>query len=150
MSLERCMDFSNTFLESSSIFLKKTVDNQVLDHNDMTARECALEVISSKLQQNAINDITQSTMNWVNSGFDGRPAYVTNPFSVLRTTKEQVVDSVIFGDHLYYIDPDQELDLKFAINQHFFGRQQVGELSYRPKLDREITLNEQGTRELFS
>ena len=150
MSLERCMDFSNTFLESSSIFLKKTVDNQVLDHNDMTARECALEVISSKLQQNAMNDITQSTMNWVNSGFDGRPAYVTNPFSVLRTTKEQVVDSVIFGDHLYYIDPDQELDLKFAINQHFFGRQQVGELSYRPKLDREITLNEQGTRELFS
>ena len=150
MSLERCMDFSNTFLESSSIFLKKTVDNQALDHNDMTARECALEVISSKLQQNAINDITQSTMNWVNSGFDGRPAYVTNPFSVLRTTKEQVVDSVIFGDHLYYIDPDQELDLKFAINQHFFGRQQVGELSYRPKLDREITLNEQGTRELFS
>src|SRR3990167_52156 len=43
------------------------------------AKEYGLDSIATIVAKNIIKKLTAQTVNWINSGFKGNPAYVTNP-----------------------------------------------------------------------
>gem|GEM_PF-4928124 len=98
------------------------------------------------MQQEVLQKVSKSTIDWVNSGFDGRPAYMTDPYDVLRSTTERVVEDVIYGNEtLKFVASDFELPLKFAINDYYFNKN-PGELNYQPV----STLDESDENAAFS
>ena len=133
----------------SSVAASNWLNTAISGHSPQmnnSAKERALASISGAMKQEVVQKVNKSTIDWVNNGFDGKPAYMTDPYSVLRTTTEKVVEDVVYGDYsLKHISPDFELPLKFAINDYYFG-QKPGELSYQPV----STVNKYEDDEVFS
>ncbi len=142
ISPQECQLYSNAKIVSSTASLYSPFDNSNQEINSLSsqkAKECALMSISNTMKKQVVNKVSQSVINWINSGFDGKPVYVTDPYQVFRSVKEQVVDEVIYGGKtLKYISPDDELSLKFALNNYYFTGKKRGELSYQPKPDKDL------------
>ncbi len=45
-----------------------------------------------------MQNLTEATVNWINNGFNGNPAYVANIGNFLQQTGNQVVGNVLFND----------------------------------------------------
>ncbi len=96
-------------------------------------KECILNSIKTSLKKEVLGKLSSSTINWINSGFDGRPVYMTDPYKVFKSVKEKVVEDVIYNNkNLESLHPDFELPIKFALNQYFFSKEK-GDLGYKPK-----------------
>lgn len=60
-----------------------------------TAKSTVLDGLLWAVAKQGANEIMQQTINWVNSGFDGEPAFVTNPESFLRDIGENQFRDVV-------------------------------------------------------
>ena len=54
-------------------------------------KEFGLDSIAWQLANKIVAGITASTVNWINSGFNGNPAYVTNPEQFFTNVADQTV-----------------------------------------------------------
>ncbi len=70
----------------------------------------------------AINQITNSVVNWINSGFTGSPSFVQNPTAFFQQTADQAAGAFIQGSALSFLCSPFQLQIKIAIAQSYANR----------------------------
>lgn len=61
-------------------------------------KEYALDAVAGQVMNLVIQRITASTVNWINSGFKGSPAFVTNPEAFFADIGDKAAGQYIFKD----------------------------------------------------
>ena len=74
------------------------------------------------LARAAIQQITNDTVNWINSGFNGKPAYVTDFNKFFSDVSDQAAGSVIQGGDLAFLCSPFQLQVRVAIAQSYARR----------------------------
>lgn len=78
-------------------------------------KEGALDKIAWTLAKLAIQQITRSTVNWINSGFNGNPAFIGDPKSYFSDLADQVAGQFIQGSELGFICSPFQLQIRRAL-----------------------------------
>ncbi len=63
--------------------------------NALVIKGYALDPLAWAIAKSVLNSVIASTVKWINSGFSGSPAFVTNINSTLQTTSNSVANSFI-------------------------------------------------------
>lgn len=67
-----------------------------------------------------IQNITQSTVNWIKSGFQGNPSFIGDPAGVLQNTADQAIGEMIFRDPaLNFLCSPFQIQVKLALGLQF-------------------------------
>lgn len=77
---------------TSSLLGQATGEVPVADNSANTKESC-LDAIAYTAAKIVLSKITQSTLNWINSGFDGSPTFVQDPGSFFKSIADQQVSS---------------------------------------------------------
>ncbi len=80
----------NTMLETAPTAVKRTVDTTMLQVKNYVLDGLAWSVAKIMLQQ-----VTASVVNWINTGFQGSPAFLTNPGAFFADTADQITGAFI-------------------------------------------------------
>lgn len=78
-------------------------------------KEITLDGIASGLAKLILKSITQSILTWINSGFQGSPAFVTDLKQFLLDRADQVAGDFIYGSELDFLCSPFALDVKIAL-----------------------------------
>lgn len=81
---------TNTMLETAPSAIKRTADTTMLQVKGYVLDGLAWTVAKIMLQQ-----VTASVVNWINSGFEGSPAFLTNPGAFFADTADQITGAFI-------------------------------------------------------
>lgn len=69
-----------------------------------------------------LQQITASVVNWINSGFNGSPAFVQNPSQFLQQTADNIAGSYIKSSALSFLCSPFQLQIRIAIAQSYANR----------------------------
>jgi hypothetical protein len=83
--------------------------------NTLFIKEITLDGIASGLAKLILKSITQSILTWINSGFEGSPAFVTDLEQFLLDRADQVAGDFIYGSELDFLCSPFQLDVKIAL-----------------------------------
>jgi len=79
-----------------------------------------LQTLAKLAAMQLIQNIVQSTINWIRSGFQGSPSFVGNPASLLVNTADQTIGEMIFRDPaLNFLCSPFQLQVKLALGLQF-------------------------------
>jgi len=81
-----------------------------------------LDCVTKALAQIAIDKITNDTVNWINSGFNGQPAFVQDYNKFFNDVADQAAGSVIEGSNLSFLCSPFQLQVRIAIAQSYARR----------------------------
>lgn len=94
--------------------------SQSISQASLLFKEMALDGIFHGLAKMVLNSMTQSLLNWINSGFQGSPAFVTNLGEMLRERADQIAGDFIYNDPaLNFLCSPFQLDVKVALAQSY-------------------------------
>ncbi len=74
----------------SSLRNKVSMEVSVADNKNNSKESCG-DAIAFSLSKLALQKVTESTLNWVNSGFSGNPFYVQDPSSYFKSIESEQV-----------------------------------------------------------
>lgn len=77
------------------------------------------ECLTRTLGRLAVQKITESTVNWINSGFDGKPAYVQDFGKFFSDVADNAAGDFIQGSGLAFLCSPFQLQVKIAIAQSY-------------------------------
>ena len=101
----------------TSDFVNQTVTSGTL------AKECLLDGIAIQLRETLIRKVTDSIVNWINSGFDGAPAFVENIDEFLLDTTDEAFGEFIHNDENFgFLCSPFQLNVRFALALGFAAR----------------------------
>jgi len=84
--------------------------------NAFYIKEFTLDGIAYGLAKMVIKSMTQSIVNWINSGFQGSPAFVTDLQQYLRDQVDRAIGDFIYNDpDLNFLCSPFQLDVKIAL-----------------------------------
>lgn len=87
------------------------------------AKECILDGIGIAIREALIRKITSATVEWINSGFEGSPAFVTNMGDFLLDTADEAFGSFIYEEtNFAFLCSNIQLDVRFALALSYAGR----------------------------
>jgi hypothetical protein len=69
-----------------------------------------------------LQQITTSVVNWINSGFNGSPAFVQNPSQFLQQTADKIAGDYIKSSALSFLCSPFQLKVRIAIAQSYANR----------------------------
>lgn len=69
-----------------------------------------------------LQQITASVVNWINSGFNGSPAFVQNPSLFLQQTADQIAGNYVKSSALSFLCSPFQLQIRIAIAQSYAYR----------------------------
>jgi len=78
-------------------------------------KEFTLDGIASGLAKLILKSITQSILTWINSGFQGSPAFVTDLKQFLLDRADLAAGDFIYGSELGFLCSPFQLDVKIAL-----------------------------------
>ncbi len=81
-----------------------------------------LSCIARTIAKVAIQQITISVVNWINSGFTGSPSFVTNPTAFFANVADNAAGQFIRGSQLAFLCSPFQLQVKIAIAQSYANR----------------------------
>lgn len=83
----------------------------------MQFKEFVLDGIAGMFAKQIIHQITQSVVNWINSGFEGSPSFVTNPSSFFLDLADQETGRFLakYGGPLTNLCSPFSIDLRIAL-----------------------------------
>ncbi|HVZ76010.1 MAG TPA: hypothetical protein VG934_01925 [Candidatus Paceibacterota bacterium] len=84
-----------------------------------------LTCVTKALARAAIQQITNDTVNWINSGFDGQPAFVQDYNKFFNDVSDEAAGSVIQGGDLAFLCSPFQLQVRVAIAQSYARRNQA-------------------------
>lgn len=102
----------NTLSEISNAITAKALGS-------LTLKEFALDQIAWNIAQKALNEITSSMIEWINSGFNGKPGFVTNLEDHLLSVADDVVDEFISGGELDTLCQPIKQNVKTALETQY-------------------------------
>ncbi|MFT7507134.1 MAG: hypothetical protein ACI92I_000273 [Acidimicrobiales bacterium] len=83
-------------------------------------KEFTLDPIFHGLAKMVLKSMTQSILTWINSGFQGSPAFVTDLGQFLQDAADQVVGDFIYNDPaLNFLCSPFQLDVKIALAETY-------------------------------
>ena len=110
------IDFQNTFTNTL-----QTISQIALEQKELVWDGLFFSIAKEALQQ-----MTQDIIEWVNSGFDGDPAFVTDLEGYLQEVADNVAGSFIYEEGLSSVCSAYQLDVRTAIAQQYQERQYGG------------------------
>lgn len=87
-----------------------------------TSTDTVVQCLTRTLGRIAVAQITQSTVNWINSGFNGQPAYVQDFGQFFSNVADQSAGNFIQGTGLAFLCSPFQLQVKIAIAQAYANR----------------------------
>lgn len=81
-----------------------------------------LGCIARTIAKVALNQITNSVVNWINSGFKGSPSFIQNPTRFFNNVADQAAGTFIQGSALSFLCSPFQLQIKIAIAQSYANR----------------------------
>jgi hypothetical protein len=87
-------------------------------HNTITFQGCITNVIAKA----ALTQITSSVVNWINSGFNGQPSFVTNYQQFFTNVADLAAGQFIQGSGLSFLCSPFALQIKIAVAQSYANR----------------------------
>lgn len=108
----------------SALFVPVTAPAQNVIQTSQLSKECILDSIVIALRETLIRKVTSSIVTWINSGFDGSPAFVTNIDQFLLDTADEA-----FGEYVYnatnfaHLCTGFDLDIRFALALQYSSNQ---------------------------
>jgi hypothetical protein len=103
------------------------VASQIFEASGLT-RECLLDAIAVLLRETLIRKITTSIVNWINTGFEGSPSFVTNIDQFLVDTADEVFGAYIYNNSNFaHLCSPFQYDIRFALAFQYSTNQ------YRPQ-----------------
>lgn len=97
-------------------------------------KEC-LDAIAYAIAKIAIQSISQSILNWINSGFEGGPAFVTDLDQFLREIDLQAFEEFLGSDAIAFLCSPWRFDIQFALELQFAMGTNVPECSLGDVVD---------------
>lgn len=83
----------------------------------LSIKELSLDPIAHALAKMLLKSMTQSILNWINSGFQGSPAFVTDLKQFLLDQADALVGDFIYNDPaLNFLCSPFQLDVKVALS----------------------------------
>ncbi len=96
----------------------QTAYGNTLKTND-TVRDNFLNCIARGIARAAIQQITASVVNWINSGFNGQPSFVRNYQQFFTNVADQAAGEFIRGSSLSFLCSPFQLQIRVAIAQSY-------------------------------
>ena len=88
----------------------------------LTVKEYILDAVLYKMIDLIIKRMTASTVNWINSGFKGKPAYVTDPTAYFQSIGDRVAGNFIANNpNLNFLCGPISARIKIALAQSYSG-----------------------------
>lgn len=116
--------------------IKTTVESTVSAVSNVTSaaadtlgisKEFTLDSIAYWLAKKALKMVLKSTVNWINSGFQGSPAFIGDLEQFLIDSADEIFGEFINDSDLAFLCSPFQLDIKIALA-----------LSYKPELRQEV------------
>lgn len=85
----------------------------------MWSKEFFLDGIAYAVARMAVRSMVTSTVNWINNGFEGNPAFVTDLGGFMEEVGDNVIGEWILGSKLDFLCSPFKLDVKLALMQDF-------------------------------
>lgn len=79
-------------------------------------KECILDGLTVAIREALIATITQSIIDWINNGFEGSPAFVTDPTGFLRDVADKIGVEFILGEELNFLCSPFQLQVRLALS----------------------------------
>ena len=96
----------------------------------LNIKEFQLDGIAYGITRTIIQSMVRSIVNWINSGFQGSPAFVTDLENHLQSVADQVVSDTLLGSELALLCSPFELDVRVALATNYNQQQRDG---YQPQ-----------------
>ena len=107
------------------------------DTTSLNTKECLLDFLVTVVAKAFIQSFTRSIVNWINSGFEGSPAFVTNPEGFFADITDRVAGATIEQIAPWLcapIAPFVLFSLSLRYSSSYYGKYQTGcTLSYVEK-----------------
>jgi hypothetical protein len=101
----------------SSQILGSTIANTALHSAD--TQRTFLGCLANTIAKTALQQITVSVVNWINSGFNGSPSFVTNANLFFANVANQAAGQFIQGSALSFLCSPFQLQIKIAVAQSY-------------------------------
>lgn len=88
---------------------------QTLSSIALEQKELILDGLFREIAQKALQKMTGDIIKWVNSGFDGNPAFVTDLSGFLQEVADDVAGEFIYGDALSSLCSPFQLDVRIVL-----------------------------------
>ena len=101
-----------------------TIQNSITAANSASQlnKELYLDPLFYGIARIAIQGITDSVVRWINSGFQGSPAFVTDPGQFFTGIADEVAGTFIAGTELGFLCEPFQLDIRAALNFNYSQR----------------------------
>src|SRR3989338_97405 len=103
---------------TSNVVLEKDTNITAGNSTGLLINECIIKPLVRAMVRSALREITRSTVAWINSGFQGRPGFVTNPEGFLREVGDQAAGQVIESIAPQLCGPFS-LQLRLSLGLHY-------------------------------
>lgn len=107
-------------VQDLSLNLQTTFSN-TLKSSD-TFRDNFLNCIARTIARAAVQQITSSVVNWINSGFNGKPSFVTNFQQFFTNVADQAAGEFIRGTALSFLCTPFKAQIRIALAQSYARR----------------------------
>ncbi len=82
-------------------------------------KELVLDPLAYAAARILIRQLTQSIVNWINTGFEGSPSFIQNPQAFLAGTADRAIGEFIFGQDLAFLCDPFKLNVKLSLGLQY-------------------------------
>ena len=83
-----------------------------------------LDLIAITIARAALEQILQATTDWVRNGFEGNPAYATDPRQFFTNIADNIAGEFIAGSELGFLCSPFQLQIRLALQRYYTQRRQ--------------------------
>ncbi|MEK7505479.1 MAG: hypothetical protein AAB597_01080 [Patescibacteria group bacterium] len=106
------IDTASIAVETANVF-QSTIS--AISDKALEVKEYVLDQLAWDLANIAIQQISQSTIRWINSGFEGGPAYVTNPEAFFADLVDNEIGAFFEGSGLGFLCSPFQAQVRLAL-----------------------------------
>lgn len=103
------------------------IENSITAANttSLTQKELVSDGVFYMAARLVIQNITDSIVRWINSGFKGSPAFITNPDEFFTDVADQVAGNYIAGTELDFLCSPFQLEIRAALNFNYSSKHKI-------------------------
>ncbi len=92
---------------------------QTLSTQALEQKELVLDPLFYNIAKQALQQMTNDIIEWINSGFNGDPAFITDLEEYLQGISDDVAGNFIYGDQLNSVCSSFQLDVRTALAEGY-------------------------------
>lgn len=96
-----------------------TVSAVPVESATINNKECGLDSLAYAAAQLLAEQLTQNIVAYINSGFDGNPAFIENPGKFFKDIGDEVAGELIYGSDLNFLCSPYQNSLRNALKSRY-------------------------------